>query len=149
MRHLSRTRPVAYVQSPVPGYGVSYPFGAYSVRYANPQNRHTGNDHKAPSGKTVVATGKLGTYGTIIRSFWGGAYGWVLVLRRKDPRGVYRDYWYCHLSSRLVRSGQRVKAGQTIGRVGSSGNVTGPHLHHEDRPPGGGYNNVRRPYYKP
>ncbi|HDJ24456.1 MAG TPA: M23 family metallopeptidase, partial [Candidatus Aminicenantes bacterium] len=50
---------------------------------------------------------------------------------------------YCHLSKFLVRPGQRVKRGQTIGLVGSSGKALGPHLHYEVRRNGKSLN----PYY--
>lgn len=57
-----------------------------------------------------------------------------------------RTYVYCHLSSRRLKVDTRVTAGQRIGRVGATDNVTGPHLHLEDHPTGPfRYAEVRRP----
>jgi murein DD-endopeptidase MepM/ murein hydrolase activator NlpD len=47
------------------------------------------------------------------------------------------EVWYCHLEELAVRVGDDVEAGEAIGAVGSTGNVTGPHLHLEVRPGGG------------
>ena len=71
----------------------------------------------------------------------GGAYGTWIGLRATNGR----DYVYCHLSVRSVSTGAKVVAGQKLGEVGATGNVTGPHLHFEDRPKGGGYGQVRKP----
>ncbi|WP_079171414.1 M23 family metallopeptidase [Streptomyces sp. CC53] len=122
--------------SPVPGYKVTYPYGVRNARYA--AGFHTGHDYAAPTGTPVVAVRD----GVIAWSnSGGGAYGQWIGLRADNGR----DYVYCHLSARSVRTGQRVKAGQRLGAVGATGRVTGPHLHFEDRPRGGGYGNVRRP----
>ncbi|MGC0379236.1 peptidoglycan DD-metalloendopeptidase family protein [Streptomyces sp. SAI-229] len=124
------------VPSPVPGRSVSYPFGVPNPRYA--AGYHTGDDYAAPRGAKVVAVRD----GTIEWSNEnGGAYGWWIGLRV----GNGRTYVYCHLSARSVSAGNKVRAGQEIGAVGSSGNTTGPHLHFEDRPHGGGYGAVRKP----
>ncbi len=108
--------------SPVPGHGVTYSFGIKNSRYA--AGYHTGADYAARTGTPVVAVRS----GKIIRSdSAGGAYGnWIQLLG--DDGHVYM---YAHLSSRQVSVGQRVKAGQQIGKVGATGNVTGPHLHFE------------------
>lgn len=71
----------------------------------------------------------------------GGAYGNWICLRADNGR----DHIYCHLSPRTVSKGDKVKAGERLGKVGATGNVTGPHLHFEDRPRGGGYGNDREP----
>ncbi|MFD6277150.1 M23 family metallopeptidase [Streptomyces sp. NPDC060209] len=71
--------------------------------------------------------------GSIARSGVDPSFGKFLVLRT----GGF-DFWYCHLSKRAVLSGS-VKAGQKIGEVGTTGNSTGPHLHFEKRPAGGGF----------
>jgi murein DD-endopeptidase MepM/ murein hydrolase activator NlpD len=71
----------------------------------------------------------------------GGAYGRWIGLRATNGR----DYVYCHLSVRSVSTGATVVPGQKLGEVGATGNVTGPHLHFEDRPKGGGYGQVRKP----
>ncbi|MFE6842293.1 M23 family metallopeptidase [Streptomyces sp. NPDC057686] len=85
---------------------------------------HTGLDFAAPTGTPVkaVAGGKITSAG------WSGAYGYRIVLELEDGTEI----WYCHLSSMSVTSGS-VGAGETIGRVGATGNVTGPHLHLEVR----------------
>ncbi|MCX4629042.1 MULTISPECIES: M23 family metallopeptidase [unclassified Streptomyces] len=85
---------------------------------------HTGLDFAAPTGTPAkaVAGGKITSAG------WSGAYGYRIVLELEDGTEI----WYCHLSSMSVTSGS-VSAGETIGRVGATGNVTGPHLHLEVR----------------
>ncbi|CAM5497979.1 peptidase [Streptomyces avidinii] len=85
---------------------------------------HTGLDFAAPTGTPVKAVGA----GTITSAGWSGAYGYRIVLELPDGTEV----WYCHLSSMSVTGGP-VAAGDTIGRVGATGNVTGPHLHLEVR----------------
>lgn len=130
------TAAAARVASPVPGYKVTYPYGIKNPRYA--AGYHTGDDYAAPTGAKVVAV----LDGTIAWSNNnGGAYGRWIGLRASNGR----DYVYCHLSVRSVSTGTKVVAGQKIGEVGATGNVTGPHLHFEDRPKGGGYGQVRKP----
>jgi murein DD-endopeptidase MepM/ murein hydrolase activator NlpD len=109
------------VTSPVPGYRLSYAFGEKNHRYAC--GWHTGDDYAAKTGTPIVAV----VSGTVIRTDWGKAYGnWTQI------RGDDGHVWvYCHQSRRAVKKGQRVKAGQVIGYVGATGNVTGPHLHLE------------------
>lgn len=110
------------VASPVPGHAVTYAYGVKNSRYA--AGYHTGADYAARTGTPVVAVRS----GRIIRSdSAGGAYGnWIQLLG--DDGHVYM---YAHLSARQVSVGQRVTAGQQIGKVGATGNVTGPHLHFE------------------
>jgi len=113
--------------SPVPGRSVTYPYGVRNSRYA--AGYHTGEDYAAPTGTNVVAVRN-----GVVR--WsndsGGAYGrWMGV---EADNG--RVYVYCHLSVRSVATGATVKANQVIGKVGATGNVTGPHLHFEDHPKG-------------
>jgi murein DD-endopeptidase MepM/ murein hydrolase activator NlpD len=125
------------VRSPVPGRGVTYPYGVKNPRYA--AGFHTGQDHAAPKGTAVVAvrSGKIRWSNNR-----GGAYGRWMGLDADNGR----TYVYCHLSSRRFKAGTRVKAGQRIGRVGATGNVTGPHLHFEDHPKGPfRYAQVRKP----
>ncbi|MFF1558175.1 M23 family metallopeptidase [Streptomyces sp. NPDC058279] len=85
---------------------------------------HTGLDFAAPTGTPVKAVAG----GTVVSAGWSGAYGYRIVLRLDDGTEI----WYCHLSSMSVTSGA-VGAGDTIGRVGATGNVTGAHLHLEVR----------------
>ncbi|MFD5935970.1 M23 family metallopeptidase [Streptomyces sp. NPDC060333] len=85
---------------------------------------HTGLDFAAPTGTPVKAVGS----GKITSAGYSGAYGYRIVLQLDDGTEI----WYCHLSSMSVTSGS-VGAGDTIGRVGATGNVTGAHLHLEVR----------------
>ncbi|ASZ10916.1 M23 family metallopeptidase [Chitinophaga pendula] len=126
----------ARVSSPVPGYSVTYRYGIKNPKYA--AGYHTGDDYAAPVGTKVIAV-RNGTIAWSNNN--GGAYGRWIGLRADNGR----DYIYCHLSVRSVSMGAKVTAGQKLGEVGATGNVTGPHLHFEDRPKGGGYGNDRKP----
>lgn len=123
------------VASPVPGHKVGLPYG---VKGSWAAGFHTGQDYPAPTGTSVVAV----RAGTIAWSNSdGGDYGNWIGLNADNER----LYLYCHLSRRSVKKGEKVKAGEKLGEVGATGNTTGPHLHFEDRPPGGGYGEVRDP----
>ncbi|MFD3805287.1 M23 family metallopeptidase [Streptomyces sp. NPDC058611] len=114
-----------------PSGGYSLPTSAYTLtsRYGAAgsmwsSGHHTGLDFAAPTGTPAKAVAA----GKIVSAGWSGAYGYRIVLELEDGTEV----WYCHLSSMSVTSGS-VGAGETIGRVGATGNVTGPHLHLEVR----------------
>ncbi|MBN1938772.1 MAG: M23 family metallopeptidase, partial [Candidatus Aminicenantes bacterium] len=81
---------------------------------------HYGVDYAAPVGTPVFATGD----GTVTKAGRNGAAGLMITL--KHAKGY--ETMYLHLSSILVKTGQRVEASQRIGKVGSSGESTGPHL---------------------
>lgn len=83
---------------------------------------HTGLDFRVKSGTPVVAAAN----GTVIASGWGGAYGY----RIEVDHGNGYVTAYNHLS-KIGITGGKVAAGQEIGKSGSSGNTTGPHLHFE------------------
>lgn len=85
---------------------------------------HAGMDLAAPSGTPVRAVGT----GRVVSAGWSySGYGISVMVKHKS--GVLTHY--AHLSRVSVRVGQRVAAGQTIGREGSTGDSTGPHLHFE------------------
>jgi murein DD-endopeptidase MepM/ murein hydrolase activator NlpD len=86
---------------------------------------HAGVDFAAPTGTSVQAAYS----GTVLITGWYGGYGRVVVI----DHGGGMSTLYGHLSSVLVATGQTVSAGQVIGRVGSTGYSTGPHLHYEVR----------------
>ena len=87
---------------------------------------HTGTDLGAPMGTPVLAAyaGRVA-----IADFLGG-YGLLVSLRHNENTEETR---YAHLSELFVKPGEWVKQGEVIGRVGSTGNSTGPHLHFEFR----------------
>lgn len=86
---------------------------------------HTGVDYAGKMGDPVYAKAN----GTVSGDNAGKSYGiHVLVLHDDGTQGLY-----AHLSSKTVRAGQRVSAGQLIGKIGSTGNSSGPHLHFELR----------------
>jgi murein DD-endopeptidase MepM/ murein hydrolase activator NlpD len=90
---------------------------------------HTGLDLAAPTGTLLKAVHS----GTVTEAGWSGSYGYRTVLTLEDGTEI----WYCHQSSINVSVGQKVATGDVIGRVGATGNVTGPHLHLEVHPGGG------------
>ena len=87
---------------------------------------HTGLDFAAPTGTPIHAI----TSGRISETAYSGAYGNRTIETLKNGT----ELWYCHQTSFTVSRGDRVSPGQVIGRVGSTGNVTGPHVHVEVRP---------------
>lgn len=110
---------------PVKDYRLSAHYGQ-SARYW--ANLHTGLDFAADTGTPVYALGQ----GTITSAGWSGSYGYRIVETLPDGTEI----WYCHLSS-IIKGSGKVTSGQQIGKVGATGNVTGPHLHLEVRPGGG------------
>ncbi|MET9700703.1 transglycosylase family protein [Streptomyces sp. NPDC006529] len=86
---------------------------------------HTGVDFPVATGTSVKAVAP----GEVVSAGWAGAYGYQVVIRHTDGR--YSQY--AHLSALGVKAGQQVSGGTRIGRSGSTGNTTGPHLHFEIR----------------
>lgn len=86
---------------------------------------HTGVDFPVPTGTSVKAVAA----GQVVTSGWGGSFGYQVVIKHADGR--YSQY--AHLSAISVKDGQKVVSGQRIGRSGSTGNSSGPHLHFEVR----------------
>ncbi|MFM7267091.1 MAG: M23 family metallopeptidase, partial [Cyanobium sp.] len=89
---------------------------------------HSGRDLAAPEGTPVVAA----LTGRVVSSGDAGGYGLAIELEHDNPR---RRTLYGHLSELYVKEGDRVRQGEVIGRVGSTGRSTGPHLHFEVRMP--------------
>jgi murein DD-endopeptidase MepM/ murein hydrolase activator NlpD len=88
------------------------------------QRFHAGTDLGAPSGTPVLAADA----GQVSVAVVMGGYGLTVILSHKQDTV---QTLYAHLSEILVQPGDRVKQGAVIGRVGSTGNSTGPHLHFE------------------
>lgn len=92
---------------------------------------HTGYDLYAREGTPIVAA----TPGEVVANASDSSYGNRVVIRFDGE-----DWWYCHLRERSpLDIGQRIEAGEGVGRVGQTGNVSGPHLHLERRIAGGGW----------
>ena len=89
---------------------------------------HAGRDLAAPEGTPVVAA----LNGRVTSSGLAGGYGLAIEIEHDGPR---RRTLYGHLSELYVKEGQTVRQGEVIGRVGSTGLSTGPHLHFEVRMP--------------
>ncbi|MBD2742908.1 M23 family metallopeptidase [Coleofasciculus sp. FACHB-1120] len=86
---------------------------------------HAGTDLGAPLGTPVLAA----FAGKVAIADWMGGYGQAVVLKHNGTE----ETLYAHLSEILVQPGQQIEQGTVIGRVGSTGNSTGPHLHFEIR----------------
>ena len=113
------------MRTPIDGARLSSRFGKRKHPILGYNRMHAGVDFAAPKGTPIYAAGN----GTIIRIGRNGGYGKYIRIRHN---GTYQTA-YAHLSnySRGMRNGKRVKQGQVIGYVGSTGVSTGPHLHYE------------------
>ncbi|MER6125657.1 M23 family metallopeptidase [Streptomyces sp. NPDC001795] len=112
---------------PTSSYTLTSRFGDAGAMWSS--GYHTGLDFAAPTGTLIKAIHS----GTITQAGWAGSYGYRTVLTLDDGT----ELWFCHQSSISVSVGQKVSTGDVIGRVGATGNVTGPHLHLEVHPNGG------------
>jgi LysM repeat protein len=121
-RHTARQSAAHRIAGPVSG-PITAAYGVRGPRWAS--GHHTGVDYAVPIGTSVHAIAP----GTVVAAGWAGAFGYRVVIRHAE--GLYTHYG--HLSALTVRSGQTVDAGRRIGRSGSTGNTTGPHLHFEVR----------------
>lgn len=84
---------------------------------------HRGTDYAAPVGTPIWAAGD----GTVIKSSYNQFNGNYVFIKHSNTFITK----YLHLQKRKVKTGQRVKQGQTVGTLGGTGRVTGPHLHYE------------------
>jgi murein DD-endopeptidase MepM/ murein hydrolase activator NlpD len=112
---------------PLRGYHLSAGYGASGPLW---ESTHTGLDFGAPSGTDLVAVADA----TVTEVADAGPYGLRTILTLEDGT----DVWYCHQLAAVVSPGESVEIGEIIGLVGSTGNSTGPHLHFEVHPVGGG-----------
>ncbi len=115
----------ALMKTPINGARLSSPFGMRKHPIDGFNKMHRGTDFAAPMGTPIMASGD----GVVKKAGWCGGGGNCVKIRHNS---TYETV-YAHMSkfARGIKSGVRVKQGQTIGYVGSTGKSTGPHLHYE------------------
>jgi murein DD-endopeptidase MepM/ murein hydrolase activator NlpD len=113
------------VRKPVGYMDVTSPFGIRRDPFLGTPAMHTGIDLGGDVGEPVNATAD----GTVKVAGWDGGYGNLVEI----DHGNGISTCYGHLSQIDVAVGQKVRAGQIIGKIGSTGRSTGPHLHYETR----------------
>ena len=113
------------MKTPINGARLSSPFGKRKHPILGFTKMHTGTDFAAPTGTPIMASGD----GVVTRAQWCGGGGNCVKIKHNS---VYQTV-YAHMSKfgRGIKKGVRVKQGQIIGYVGSTGLSTGPHLHYE------------------
>ncbi len=113
------------MKTPINGARLSSSFGKRKHPILGFTKMHTGTDFAAPMGTPILASGD----GLVVRAQWCGGGGNCVKIKHNR---VYQTV-YAHMSKfgRGIKKGTRVKQGQIIGYVGSTGLSTGPHLHYE------------------
>jgi murein DD-endopeptidase MepM/ murein hydrolase activator NlpD len=123
---LTRALATVPVRKPVPGeIDTTSGFGMRIDPFLRMPAMHTGLDFRGEMGEGIRATAA----GTVTHTGWSGGYGKMVEI----DHGNGMSTRYGHLSSIDVEVGQTVRIGQIIGRLGSTGRSTGPHLHYETR----------------
>ncbi len=97
----------------------------FGSRGSTSPSGHRGLDISAPTGTPI----KAAAGGTVASAGWNNSYGYMIIISHGN--GVQTVYAHC--SQLIAKKGQKVSQGQVIGKVGSTGNSTGPHLHLEIR----------------
>ncbi len=115
----------ALMKTPINGARLSSPFGMRKHPILGYNKKHLGTDFAAPMGTPIMASGS----GTIIRAKWCGGGGNCIKIKHNS---TYQTV-YAHLRNfaKGIKVGKKVRQGQIIGYVGSTGMSTGPHLHYE------------------
>ena len=115
----------ALMKTPINGARLSSPFGMRKHPIDGYNKMHKGTDFAAPMGTPIMASGD----GVVKKAGWCGGGGNCVKIKHNS---TYQTV-YAHMSkfARGIKTGVRVKQGQTIGYVGSTGKSTGPHLHYE------------------
>lgn len=111
--------------NPAPGRSVTSPFGVRTDPLLGTAALHSGMDFRAPTGMPAKVTAP----GVVVKAGWNGGYGRMVEV----DHGNGFTTRYGHLSKISVTVGERLDAGDAIGKTGSSGRSTGPHLHYEIR----------------
>jgi murein DD-endopeptidase MepM/ murein hydrolase activator NlpD len=123
---LTRAMGAVPIRKPVIGeIDTTSAFGVRMDPFLGRPAMHTGLDFRGDVGDPVRATAS----GTVTTAGWSGGYGKLVEV--EHGRGLVTRYG--HLSEIDVTVGQRIKIGQIVGRIGSTGRSTGPHLHYETR----------------
>jgi murein DD-endopeptidase MepM/ murein hydrolase activator NlpD len=123
---LARTLVAVPVRKPIPGeVDMSSGFGVRVDPFLHGAAMHTGIDLRGDEGEPVRATAA----GTVSHAGWSGGYGKMVEIDHGNGLATR----YAHLSAIEVRVGDKVRIGQTVGKLGSTGRSTGPHLHYETR----------------
>ncbi|MEL7428955.1 MAG: M23 family metallopeptidase, partial [Pseudomonadota bacterium] len=113
------------LRQPVPNGRFRSPFGMRRHPISRVYKLHGGVDWSAPRGTPILAAGN----GTVTQAKWAGGYGRQTII--KHANGYETSYSHQTAFAKGVRVGSRVRQGQVIGYVGSTGYSTGPHLHYE------------------
>ena len=113
------------MKTPINGARLSSKFGMRKHPILGYNKMHRGTDFAAPSGTPIMASGS----GTVTRARWCGGGGNCVKIKHNS---TYETI-YAHMKSfaKGIREGKKVRQGQIIGYVGSTGMSTGPHLHYE------------------
>ena len=115
----------ALMKTPINGARLSSNFGMRKHPIDGFNKMHKGTDFAAPKGTPIMASGD----GVIIRAKWCGGGGNCIKIKHNSTYSTI--YAHMHKFANGMRVGRRVKQGQVIGYVGSTGKSTGPHLHYE------------------
>ncbi|MEO0498464.1 MAG: M23 family metallopeptidase [Pseudomonadota bacterium] len=113
------------VRNPVPNGRFRSGFGPRRHPVLRHTRMHWGVDWSAPRGTPIIAAGN----GTIKKAGWAGGYGKQTLIQHAN--GYVSSYSHQTAFAKGIKSGARVRQGQVIGYVGSTGLSTGPHLHYE------------------
>ncbi|MEP1205708.1 MAG: peptidoglycan DD-metalloendopeptidase family protein [Rhizobiaceae bacterium] len=113
------------LRKPVPNGRFSSSFGMRRHPISRVVKMHQGVDFAAPRGTPIIAAGD----GVVQSARWNAGYGRQTIIRHAN--GYKTSYSHQHRFSKGIRPGARVRQGQIIGLVGSTGYSTGPHLHYE------------------